>query len=81
MFRLVLLENAFIIYEIPPKFKIKHGISTRSNGMMLRLPQVKSENGRKCFSFQATLIFNNLPNKVKSETKFSIFKKMVSEYY
>ena len=31
--------------------KIKHGISTRSNGMMLRLPQVKSENGGKCFSF------------------------------
>ena len=30
---------------------------------------------------QATLIFSNLSNKVKSETKFSIFKKMASEYY
>ena len=41
--------------------KISHKRETRGNNSKLRLPKVKTEFGRKMFSFQGALIFNKLP--------------------
>ena len=46
---------------------ISHQKETRGSNSKLRFPKVKSESGRKMFSFQGALVFNDLPRKTKKE--------------
>ena len=42
-------------------------ISHQKVNSKLRLPKVKSESGRKTFSFQGALVFNDLPSELRKE--------------
>ncbi len=48
--------------------KFSHQKETRGNNSKLRLPKVKTESGRKMFSFQGALVFNELPEDLTNET-------------
>ena len=63
----------------PPKYHsyfkaLQHGKNTRGDCNSLVIPKVKTEVGRKTFKFQGTLLFNNLPNDLKTEKSIVVFK-------
>ena len=47
--------------------RVSHSQNTRGNNVNLSLPKVKTEAGRKRFAYQGTIIFNKLPNDLKTE--------------
>ena len=47
----------------------------------LRLPKVKTESGRKMFSFQGALIFNKLPEDLTNETSLLICNQKCSKFF
>ena len=49
--------------------------------MKLRLPKVKTESGRKMFSFQGALIFNKLPEDLRNETSLLIFNQKCRKFF
>ena len=51
-----------------------HSQNTRGNNVNLSLPKVKTEAGRKRFAYQGTIIFNKLPNDLKTEQSLLRFK-------
>ena len=51
-----------------------HGKDTRGNGSRLRLLKVKTEAGRKTFTFKGALTFNGLPTDLRNEYYFVNFK-------
>ena len=55
--------------------RLSHSKNTRGNNTNLTLPKVKTECGRKLFSYQGALIFNKLPDDVKMEHSLLLFKK------
>ena len=61
--------------------KIEHHIRTRGNGKTIRLPRVRSENGRKTFAFQGGLVFNDLPSKLATEKNFVSFKNSLKKHF
>jgi hypothetical protein len=44
-----------------------HQKETRGNNSKLRLQKVKAETGRKMFSFQGALVFNELPEDLRHQ--------------
>ena len=64
-----LLRNMFERFD--------HGKETRGNGSRLVLPKVKTEAGRKTFTFQGALIFNGLPTDLMNEPYFINFKRKI----
>ena len=75
--RLCALEVLKCINGIAPKafenyFKRhNHKVNTRKNNKSAIVPKVRTETGRKTFSFQ---IFNNLPHSLQTEKSFLRFK-------
>ncbi len=51
-----------------------HNVNTRGNNKILVFPKVRTETGRKTFSFQGAKVFNNLQDYLKSETSYLRFK-------
>ena len=47
--------------------RVSHSQNTRGNKVNLSLPKVKTEAGRIRFAYQGTIIFNKLPNDLKTE--------------
>ena len=43
-------------------------MNTRNNNKSVVIPKVRTEAGRKTFSFQGAKVFNNLPNNLQTET-------------
>ena len=54
--------------------RVSHSQNTRGNNVNLSLPKVKTEAGRKRFAYQGTIIFNKLPNDLKTEQSLLRFK-------
>ena len=52
----------------------RHNVNTRGNNKNLVVPKVRTETGRKTFSFQGAKVFNNLPDYLKIETSILRFK-------
>ena len=61
--------------------KISHQRETRGNHLKLRLPRVKTESGRKMFSFQGALIFNKLPEDLSNEMSLPIFNRKCRKFF
>ena len=59
---------------------IDHNHGTRSNKSLLRLPRVKTEHGRKRFSFQGSIIFNQLDTASRTERSLIRFRRMVKSF-
>ena len=60
------------------KFKfVSHGIRTRGNGSLLKLPSVRTEAGRKSFEFYGALVFNKLPKELRDQKSLATFKRNV----
>ena len=51
-----------------------HKMNTRNNNKSVVVPKVRTEAGRKTFSFQGAKVFNNLPNNLQTETSLLRFK-------
>ena len=51
-----------------------HKMNTRNNNNSVLIPKVRTETGRKTFSFQGAKVFNNLPNNLQTETSLLRFK-------
>ena len=51
-----------------------HKVNTRKNNKSVIIPKVRTEIGRKTFSFQGAKIFNSLPNSLQTEKSFLPFK-------
>ena len=49
-------------------------MNTRNNNKSVVIPKVRTETGRKTFSFQGAKIFNKLPNNLQTETSLLRFK-------
>ena len=49
-------------------------MNTRNNNKSVVIPKVRTEAGRKTFSFQGAKVFNNLPNNLQTETSLLRFK-------
>ena len=58
-----------------------HEYKTRGNKTKLKLPKVKSENGRKMFNFIGAKIYNELPSSLTSETSLVIFKSKTRDHF
>ena len=69
----ILQNNPTEIYE---EFftMFDHQISTRGNGNKLKLPRVRSENGRKMFAFVGAKIYNSLSTDLTSENYYKVFR-------
>ena len=52
--------------------RVNHIQCTRANAKNITLPKVKSERGKKAFSFQGAKVFNKLTDKMKTELQFAI---------
>ena len=52
--------------------RISHQKCTRGNKINLTLPKFRTEGGRKRFAFQGALVFNKLPNDLKTEQSLLI---------
>ncbi|CAB4037008.1 Hypothetical predicted protein [Paramuricea clavata] len=61
--------------------KFSHQKETRGNNSKLRLPKVKTETGRKMFSFQGALVFNELPEDLRNETSLLRFKQKCRNFF
>ena len=61
--------------------KLEHGINTRRNGKIIRLPRVRSENGCKTFRFQGALIFNDLCGELASESDSKKFRDLLKNHF
>ena len=59
---------------------INHTINTRGNNCKFRLPKIWSEAGRKLSYYQGALIFNSLPENIRKENSFILFKNLVNNY-
>ena len=51
-----------------------HKVNTRKNNRSVIIPKVRTETGRKTFSFQRAKIFNSLPNSLQTKKSFLRFK-------
>ena len=51
-----------------------HKMNTRNNNKSVVIPKVRTETGRKTFSFQGAKIFNKLSNNLQAETSLLRFK-------
>ena len=60
---------------------ISHQKETRGNNSKLRLPKVKSESGRKTFSFQGALVFNDLPSELRKEISLLNFRQKCKSFF
>ena len=75
------------VYQIAPDvyedyFTIfNHNVNTRGNHKNIKLPKIKSENGRKMFAFQGALLYNKLPKEIIMEATFNGFKEKVNEFF
>ena len=54
--------------------RISHSKNTRGNNVNLNQPKVKTEVGRKRFTYQGTIIFNKLPNALKTKQPLLRFR-------
>ena len=56
---------------------INHSINTRGNNCKRK---IRSEAGRKLSYYQGALIFNFLPENIRKENSFILFKNLVNNY-
>ena len=59
---------------------IKHKKETRNRNCLLRLPQIKSEAGRKMSYYKGAYIFNSLSAKIREEKSLVLFRNLVNEF-
>ena len=60
--------------------RINHSQRTRANTKNIVLPKVKTETGKKAFSFQGAKIFNQLTEEMKTETSILRFKTLCKSF-
>ena len=60
--------------------RINHSQRTRANTKNIVLPKVKTETGKKAFSFQGAKIFNQLTEEMKTETLILRFKTFCKSF-
>ena len=60
--------------------KVNHDHSTLANKKDVILPKVRSESGRKTFSFQGAMIFNKMTDEMKSQASMLRFKTLCNNF-
>ena len=60
--------------------RVNHCQRTRANTKNIVLPRVKSETGKKTFSYQGAKIFNQLTEEMKTETSILRFKTFCKNF-
>ena len=60
--------------------RVNHSQRTRANTKNVVVPKVRSETGKKAFSFQGAKIFNKLTDEMKSETSILRFKTFCKHF-
>lgn len=63
------LKSYFMINE--------HGINTRNKGLLLKLPKVRLEFGRKSFLFLGAKLYNSIPRNIREVETFNSFKNHI----
>ena len=58
-----------------------HGMNTRGNNNLITVPKVRTEIGKKSFSFQGTVIFNKLPRAIREEISYTKFIHLSKGFY
>ena len=59
---------------------IKHNHSTRNNNKLLRLPKVNLESTKRSFFYNATKVFNSLPNDIRGLEGYNEFLKALGKF-
>ena len=60
--------------------RVNHSQRTRANTKNIVFPNVKSEAGKKAFSFQGAKVFNKLTDEMKTETSILRFKDLCKHF-
>ena len=60
--------------------KVNNNHRTRANRKDVTLPKVRSESGRKAFSFQGAMIFNKMTDEMKSQASILRFKTLCNNF-
>ena len=60
--------------------RLDHCKDTRGYNQCLLLPRVKSETGRRIFTFLGAKIFNKLPSNMKNESSIVKFKTACKDF-
>ena len=60
---------------------VTHGKNTRGNNNLLRVPKVRTENGRKSFKFQGVVCFNELPSHIRGEVSYVRFMQKCRDHF
>ena len=58
-----------------------HGMNTRGNNNLITVPKVRTETGKKSFSFRGTVIFNKLPRAIREEISYTKFIHISKGFY
>ena len=84
------LERALAVFKclngLAPKAfedyfkKVSHGKCTRANNTNIVLPKIRTETGRKTFAYQGAIIFNKLPNELKTEKSLLRFRSSCKDF-
>ena len=53
----------------------------RNNQFKLNLPKPRTNYLKRSFSYDGALLWNSLPEEIRSLTLFSQFKKAINDYY
>ena len=69
--------DEFVNYFNP----IVHEIETRNKSFLLRLPQMRTEYGKRSVFYNGAKVYNELPTNIRKEKDFKIFKEKVSSFY
>ena len=57
----------------------KHNLRTRNQGILVKVPKVKLEFGKKAFFSSGAKLYNTLSVDIRSTTDFSIFKNKLKQ--
>ena len=60
---------------------MEHTISTRNNGVILRLPKVRTVTGKNGFYFAGAKLFNNLPSDIRKADSLKKFKEELNKHF
>ena len=61
--------------------RLAHGKNTRGNGSFAKLPKVRTAIGKKSFSYQGALVFNDLKKSLRDERSLLKFKEKLNSVY
>ncbi len=59
----------------------QHGIETRNNKHLLKLPAIRTEYARKSFYFMGAKLYNELPLEIRKAENYRDYERQITEHF